>query len=461
MVETLTELEEREIELPMAFAPAAATSARANLYRTIWRWHFYAGIFVAPILLVASITGALYVFIHELKPIMYPELMTASSSATSPRSLDELVAATRAKYPQGTVVTAAQPRMSGLNAEIGVRLPEGFRVAFVDPSTAKVAGLYDEQQSFFGIVLGLHRRLLAGSTGRLLVELSASWSIVLLVTGFYLWYPRKLGRTRVPGAGVWFPRMRASLNVLLRDWHAVLGFYSLGTAAFILITGLFFTQLFGPGFNWINKQVHGVAPTIASPPRSSAPAGRQQQSLEQVMVAAERQLVGEGPVRVFYPAKEEETFRVSRLDWSNPTWKSTAFIDAYSGECVAVTNWDDAAFLQKVRLSVYPIHVGEIFGMPTKILALLTCLVLATTSITGVWMWWRKRPRGTWGMPRQEQSTRISGMLIGSIVLLGVLLPAMGASLIMILTGEAVWRRVRRQPLAHCDAVHGRSFRER
>ncbi len=28
------------------------------LYRTIWRWHFYAGLLVIPLVLVLSLTGA-------------------------------------------------------------------------------------------------------------------------------------------------------------------------------------------------------------------------------------------------------------------------------------------------------------------------------------------------------------------------------------------------------------------
>ncbi|MBN8830899.1 MAG: PepSY domain-containing protein, partial [Sphingomonadales bacterium] len=35
---------------------------RAALYRTIWRWHFYAGLFVIPFMLLLSVTGAFYLF---------------------------------------------------------------------------------------------------------------------------------------------------------------------------------------------------------------------------------------------------------------------------------------------------------------------------------------------------------------------------------------------------------------
>ena len=36
-----------------------ADISRMPLYRTIWRWHFYAGLFVGPFILVAALTGTL------------------------------------------------------------------------------------------------------------------------------------------------------------------------------------------------------------------------------------------------------------------------------------------------------------------------------------------------------------------------------------------------------------------
>lgn len=40
----------------------AASIPATSLYRTIWRWHFYAGLFVVPLVIVLSITGIIYLF---------------------------------------------------------------------------------------------------------------------------------------------------------------------------------------------------------------------------------------------------------------------------------------------------------------------------------------------------------------------------------------------------------------
>jgi uncharacterized iron-regulated membrane protein len=37
-------------------------SEKAAFYRMIWRWHFYAGLLVMPMVLILSLTGAMYLF---------------------------------------------------------------------------------------------------------------------------------------------------------------------------------------------------------------------------------------------------------------------------------------------------------------------------------------------------------------------------------------------------------------
>ena len=69
----------------------SATAPRAHgLYRAIWRWHFYAGMFVIPFILLLSVTGAIYLFkpqIDRWEERAYRDLPTGGTvSATSSRS---------------------------------------------------------------------------------------------------------------------------------------------------------------------------------------------------------------------------------------------------------------------------------------------------------------------------------------------------------------------------------------
>ena len=44
-------------------------------YQRIWRWHFYAGLFVAPFLILLSLTGILYLYKPQLDNLLYSDLI--------------------------------------------------------------------------------------------------------------------------------------------------------------------------------------------------------------------------------------------------------------------------------------------------------------------------------------------------------------------------------------------------
>ena len=78
---------------PAETAPPLAGAA----YRTIWRWHFYAGLFVLPFILILSVTGAIYLFkpqIDRWEERVYQGL--SQSNAVSP---DRQLAAALAASP--------------------------------------------------------------------------------------------------------------------------------------------------------------------------------------------------------------------------------------------------------------------------------------------------------------------------------------------------------------------------
>jgi hypothetical protein len=62
----------------------AVRGVEANaLYRTLWRWHFYAGLFVIPFIIILSLTGAVYLFkpqIESFEESSFRNLSTASGS---------------------------------------------------------------------------------------------------------------------------------------------------------------------------------------------------------------------------------------------------------------------------------------------------------------------------------------------------------------------------------------------
>jgi uncharacterized iron-regulated membrane protein len=71
----------------------------------------------------------------------------------------------------------------------------------------------NEDHRPMNVISSLHGELLMGDRGSNIVELAASWAIVMIVTGLYLWWPRQASRL----AGVLYIRVRKGKRIFWRD----------------------------------------------------------------------------------------------------------------------------------------------------------------------------------------------------------------------------------------------------
>ncbi len=219
-----------------------------RLYRIVWRWHFYAGMIVAPALIVVAATGALYIFKDELEAILYPGV-TYVEPAAERVPYEQQLATARAAVSTPVRVTLVQVFADPRRATSIALFGQKFQYGYVDPYRGKYLGAI-EAGGFFDIVLKLHRTLFVGTTGRILVELMTCWTIVLAATGMYLWWPRKWSQVW----GVWLPRLRRKPYVVLRDLHSVAGIYVAVVAIVISLTGLIYTYAMGSGYFYVAQR---------------------------------------------------------------------------------------------------------------------------------------------------------------------------------------------------------------
>jgi uncharacterized iron-regulated membrane protein len=79
------------------------------------------------------------------------------------------------------------------------------------------------------------------------------------------------------------------------------------------------------------------------------------------------------------------------------------------------------------------LHEGKLFGSLNQIAILLVCLMILLSSISGLVIWWKRRPQGRLGVPplRHDLPTWKTGVAI--MIALAIVFPLVAASLI------AVW----------------------
>ncbi len=132
-----------------------ARKASLDLYRAVWRWHFYAGLFVLPFLITLSLTGALYLFDDELDALIHSDLkrVEAQQDLQPPATL---VSAALQAHPR-TAVKYTSPTTPESSAEITVNALSGERLAvYVNPYTANVLGSLDDRGTVMWTVRYLH-----------------------------------------------------------------------------------------------------------------------------------------------------------------------------------------------------------------------------------------------------------------------------------------------------------------
>lgn len=418
-------------------SPRPVPAAAPSLYRVFWRWHFYAGVLVTPVLLVVAVTGGLYVFKSELEGAFYPSALFAESQpARVP--LEDQIAAAQSHVPEGyragSVSVWADP---GRTTEVFCQAKDRpFKQVFVDPYTGAVRGEI-QGDGFFRTVLKLHRSLFLGVTGRVLVELVTGWTIVLLVTGLYLWWPRKRS-----AAGVLYPRLRARPYTVLRDLHTVAGFYLLPVSLLIALTGLLYTQVWGTGYHLAAEKTGANAGR--TPPKSTSPPDAKPLPFDTAFDAARVRYPDARVLSLSLPGRPDSSLLFFASGETGPLTHGVVALDRATGEVLADVPADQMPAMRAWSNWNYTLHVGSVLGTPSKVVWLVACLVLAALPVTGLWMWWKRRPAGRTGFPRRPD-VRVPWRLVAAIVLLGVLLPVAGASMLVILLGEWAWRLVRRR----------------
>jgi uncharacterized iron-regulated membrane protein len=410
-------------------------------YRTLWRWHFYAGLFCIPFVVLLALTGAVYLFKPQLETLADRDVQ-GLQLAGQPASARRQVEAALAAVPGARLQAYELPRAPDAGVRVHVLDRAGERtIVYVHPKTAAVLKTVDPDTRIAEFVKTIHGELFLGKGGSLLVELAASWAIVMVLTGLILWWPRDAAGL----AGVLYPRFGRGARVAWRDLHAVVGAWVSLLALFLLLTALPWTEVWGDALKWARSAAApqavvqdwsaGRADEHAQHRREAAQAGdggiATAVSLDDV-VARVAPLQLAPPVLVQPPRPGADRWTVKAESQNRPL-RATLEIDAYTGETLRFEPFRDRPLLDRAIGIGIAAHEGQLFGLANQLLGLLTAAGLVTLCVSGVVMWWRRRPEGVLGAPAPpELPARVGAGVTALIVALGLLLPLLGLSLLLV-----------------------------
>lgn len=434
---------------------------KPGFYRTIWRWHFYAGLFVIPFILILSVTGAAYLFkpqVERWEEQPFLELGTVGAVAPTAQA-DAALAA----FPGARLMSYRLPRADGDAAMLTLALSDngGTREVFVAPQ-GTVLGSFQPDGRVMALMHRIHGTLLLGERGSWLVELAASWAIVMILTGLYLWWPRGQGL-----AGVVYPRLSRKSRGFWRDLHAVTGFWVSSLALVLLVTGLPWAAAWGSALKSVRSELGLIkgaqdwtiggkpASHATQPPRTTAAtdehAGHGAHTHDQSAVAPDAASANAGlsaavaiarqqalafPALVVPPGAPQR-FGVKdsphwtlKSDAQNRPLRTVIRYDATTDKIVSRDDFKDRHVIDRAIGYGIAWHEGQLFGWINQLIGVLTALALLTLAISGFIMWRRRKPEDLLGAPLvPEVPVRIRGVTAIMLVL-AVLLPLFAASLI-------------------------------
>ncbi|MBS1054993.1 PepSY-associated TM helix domain-containing protein [Gluconobacter kondonii] len=435
-------------------------------YRTIWRWHFFAGLFCLPFIVLLCLTGSIYLFKPQVDHWIDWRYDHLAGGATHPTPVQEVRTALNA-VPGSHFLAYELPETTSSAARVIVdRQGTAIRV-YVDPTSCVVLKQVPEEERFERIIFKLHGQLLLGNTGSIIMEMVASWTIVLIATGLYLWWPR-----RIQGlAGVLYPRITRNGRVRWRDLHAVTGLWISSFLVLFLVSGLPWSFVWGHALARVETQFshltsvpdwdigavserNRIAGRSVSPQQTDTMPGMDMgpmamsdsplsDSLNHVVMTAS-QLGFPAPVLVTPPSAGEATW-VVRSDTQNRPNRISAMVEA-SGRVRSIHRSEEKAWTDRVIGYGVAVHEGQLFGKANQFLNFLVAVGLLAMSIAALVLWFRRKPPGRLGVPPVDPNKKIGVGALVILIVLGLLLPELGASLLLLCLATLLSQAARRTP---------------
>ncbi|MFA6088157.1 PepSY-associated TM helix domain-containing protein [Mucilaginibacter sp.] len=356
--------------------------------------HRWLGFISGLVVFIVSITGCIFCFQDEIQDAVY-EYRTVQNTGKPYVQPSQLIAEVKKAYPKASpdyIYYFGKERPAGVLVNMG---KEGFEYVFLNPYNGKITYHEKPQTNFFIIVEYIHLYLLLPpAIGKWIVGVSVIIFMVIMVTGLILWWPKRKTDRKRSFTIKWGGRWRR-VNY---DLHNVLGFYATSITMILAISGL------AIAFEPVSKAIYNIAnlgsvdynKEVTEPKSDSLKrAGLAKLPVVDLAFAYARQ---QAPAAEMFLIHNDPALSgaigVGAYAKSMHYSHATGFeFDKYNGKLLKSYIYDKKSPGLKLNEMNYDIHVGQILGLPGKIIAFLASLIAASLPITGFIIWLGKRKK--------------------------------------------------------------------
>jgi uncharacterized iron-regulated membrane protein len=479
--------------------------AAGRQWRSMWRVHFYSGMFALPFILLMAVTGLVILYTGPIEQLTEADVRSVEASSAEFLSFDQQAAAVQEAYPDGAVSDMNPPSDRGSSTRFFVDDGSAAGVlVYVDPYTGEVLG----ETTPGGGVVGLSNRLhgyLNNDTvtvplpavaalwddgpvmrdyvvGDLILEILGVWTLVLIGSGFYLFWPRRSRQSKGSKGErrLFSVRWSAGGRVRWRDLHGLAGLVMIPVMILTIVSGMGWSTYWAENFNSLADRVTPGAPA-ENTASTSATRGDLDRFGNQIPWAtgdfaipasyAPEATDGSMPAPIDLDAMVEVaqdegmqpgytiTFPANEVDEAGNTvygsftlynsWPRTTgeardvFVDQFSGATLDEQAVYGYGTIQVGMDYLVSTHMGTQLGLFSRIMMTLLCLLAIWSVISALAMFWKRRRPGTLGLPRRPADVRFTWKVVVAAVALGIVFPQWAVvALLVVAIDKFVIRKV-------------------
>lgn len=379
----------------------ASLAVRGRSRRLLATLHRWSGLGLLAFLLIAGLTGTWLSFRDELDRWINPQLRIVQVG-TARVPLADVYASVEARFP-GTLVTTTVLQKHPDDALVVYLRSKGstestrrgndlvFNQVFVDPFTGRILGQRSttrvalSRESLDPLILRLHYSLLMERPGILLMGGVAVIWLLTNIIGLALSWPD--GWRRFVS---WIPilsiRTGGGPYKVNYDVHRAIGVALLPVLAVLAFTSVYLNlpEIFRPSVNAFS--------TLTERPTGQA------YPLEAATIPPDRAvgqalaLVPDGRINSIFRdyARGNYSVLLERPDDIADSGDNFVYVDLTSGRVVATRLASNATAGDRFIRWQFPLHTGQAFGVPGRVVIAISGVVLVILNLTGFYVWWHK-----------------------------------------------------------------------
>lgn len=490
----------------MATPVMSKRRADTAVLRRMWRLHFWVALFTAPVLIVLSLSGLVILYTGPIDSLLNRDLIHVSEGAQTVPLDQQIATAEQQVGPDYTFDAVTPPASADRSTRIDFLAPgatsyphgeANLTQVFIDPYTGQYLGQREALSGLIGFANNVHRMFgndgpqvnlpslghlidseaypdatIPVGIGNLWMELTACWILVLLASGIYLWWPRAIESAKP----LFRVRWGKGGRIRWRDVHALTGVVIAVVLVCYILSGLTWSRYWGE--NWrafsaavtpssevksastpaqlgdydrLGRRIAWAATEEAIPasaPPSGLPATLPFEDIDRI-AKSENMVPGYAIIPPSDFTEGDETvygsYAVVNAWPQKLSEQRTLYLDQFTGQTIANATAEQSGALGNATSFGIAMHMGNQWGVLTRISATVACLGIWIMIGTGLLMWWKSRPQGKTGIPsRARASTKADtpkrARLVITIiaVVAGVIYPVFGVSLLVVLAVEAL-----------------------